>query len=102
MKPYPAILIVDPTGSGKTPLGGVCEANGLWWKPCVHFDFGTALRKIAQDGAGLTGLTDADISIIMHMLKSGGLLENKIFYIARKFWQLLQKKTYKSKIAYCL
>jgi hypothetical protein len=51
-KPYPAILLVGPTGSGKTPLGALCEKKGLWQSRVFHFDFGAILRRIAAAGPG--------------------------------------------------
>jgi adenylate kinase family enzyme len=41
-----AILLLGPTGSGKTPLGQVLEERGLWGHTCMHFDFGANLREI--------------------------------------------------------
>ncbi len=47
MKIPKAILLLGPTGSGKTPLGQALEKKGLAGRRCVHFDFGANLREIA-------------------------------------------------------
>jgi len=76
--------MVGPTGSGKTPLGTICEQKGLWGRKCYHFDFGAALREIAKKGVRPASLTDEDAHIIVRVLKSSALLENEYFHIARK------------------
>lgn len=83
MKPYCGILLLGPTGSGKTPLGTYCEQNGLWQSKVFHFDFGARLRRIAA-GAGVSGLSDPDVRIIRESLRTGALLENRHFHIARQ------------------
>ena len=83
MKPYPAILLVGPTGSGKTPLGALCEKKGLWQSNVFHFDFGAILRRIAAAGSGSFILTKQDVSVIRQSLATGALLENRNFPIAR-------------------
>ena len=62
-----ALLIVGPTGVGKTPLGDLLEAEGLDGRTCVHFDFGACLRAAASGDAGIASvlregrlLTDAE------------------------------------------
>jgi len=50
-----AILLVGPTGAGKTPLGEWLQLHGLWGRRCHHFDFGTNLREVASgNSAGFT------------------------------------------------
>jgi adenylate kinase family enzyme len=78
-----ALLLVGPTGSGKTPLGDLCEQRGLWGRRCVHFDFGAALRRVAEAQAAPIPLSDRDVAFIRQTLRSGALLENETFYIAR-------------------
>ncbi|MCS7305155.1 MAG: nucleoside monophosphate kinase [Thermoguttaceae bacterium] len=46
---YKGILLLGPTGSGKTPLGQLLAHRGIWGRRCVHFDFGYWLRWIASD-----------------------------------------------------
>ena len=79
-----ALLLVGPTGSGKTPLGDICEEKGLGEGRCTHFDFGENLRKIARTGEGPASLTEEEKKTISWSLKTGALLENKYFHIARK------------------
>jgi adenylate kinase len=44
---YEGIVLLGPTGSGKTPLGQLMAERGIWGRRCVHFDFGALLRRIA-------------------------------------------------------
>ena len=77
-----AILLLGPTGSGKTPLGEHLESKGLRGRRCVHFDFGENLRRMAGDNTGL--MRPEELDVIAHSLKTGELLEDKNFPIARK------------------
>lgn len=77
-----AILLIGPTGAGKTPLGDFCEQEGLWGTKCFHFDFGESLRRIVKTGVTPSLLNEEDIGVIIHSLKSGVLLENENFHIA--------------------
>ena len=79
-----AILILGPTGSGKTPLGAICEKKGLWGANCFHFDFGVQLRCIAEMGENGNFFTDRETDFIKQTLETGALLENEKFYIAEK------------------
>jgi adenylate kinase len=79
----PAILLVGPTGSGKTPLGERLEAHGLWGRRCVHFDFGERLRACARGGAAAHGLDEAACSLVRRVVDEGALLEDEQFPIAR-------------------
>jgi len=81
-----AILLIGPTGSGKTPLGAICEEMGLWKSKCFHFDFGAILRKTAET-TGYHPLTSDDRAVILHSLKTGALLENETFYIAERIFR---------------
>ncbi|HPP52686.1 MAG TPA: nucleoside monophosphate kinase, partial [Thermoguttaceae bacterium] len=45
---YQGLLLLGPTGSGKTPLGELLAQQGVWGRRCVHFDFGAQLRRIAS------------------------------------------------------
>lgn len=72
-----AILLLGPTGGGKTPLGDWLQTHGLAGRRCRHFDFGAHLR------AG-TGITSAEQEFVREVLAKGALLENETFYIAEK------------------
>lgn len=75
--PWTAILLLGPTGSGKTPLGEEMERRGLGVRPCVHFDFGANLRKLAA-GRGRNGrLNAADLARIRQSLATGDLFEDR-------------------------
>jgi len=80
---YSAILLLGPTGSGKTPLGECLEREGLAGRRCAHFDFGAELRAIAGSGRVPPGLRPADLGIILDSLRTGALLENETFFVAR-------------------
>ena len=43
-----AILLLGPTGSGKTPLGELMERRGFGGRRCRHFDLGDRLRRFVQ------------------------------------------------------
>ena len=84
-----AILLLGPTGSGKTPLGEALEKRGLDNRQCLHFDFGDNLRGVADcsrlpsTGRAPSRLSSADVAVIAESLRTGALLENETFHIAR-------------------
>lgn len=78
-----AILLLGPTGSGKTPLGDWLERHGLVGRRCHHFDFGANLRAVAS-GALAEGFTPDEVCVIRDVLEKGALLENETFQIAAK------------------
>lgn len=80
---FDAILLVGPTGAGKTPLGETLEQMGLWGRRCFHFDFGASLRGVAESQIAPSSLTQRDMQIIRDSLSTGKLLENETFYIAQ-------------------
>ena len=49
---FKAVLLVGPTGCGKSPLGQLLERLGLKGMRCLHFDFGKRLRKINAERPG--------------------------------------------------
>ncbi|HUT61258.1 MAG TPA: nucleoside monophosphate kinase [Phycisphaerae bacterium] len=78
-----AILLIGPTGAGKTPLGDLLEARGLWGRRCRHFDFGRQLRAAAAAETPPAHLTDADVEAIRGAL-AGALLADEQFPIAAR------------------
>jgi adenylate kinase len=76
-----AIVLIGPTGSGKSPLGDMLTDRGLWGRRCVHFDFGVVLRTIAS-GKAPGDFTDSEIRFVRDVLHSGALLEDTDFHIA--------------------
>ncbi|MFU8780114.1 MAG: L-threonylcarbamoyladenylate synthase [Kiritimatiellia bacterium] len=79
MKPH-AILLIGPTGSGKTPLGNIAETQGLHNRPCAHFDFGAQLR--AHQHAPPETMTPESLTIIHTVLEQGRLLEPDEDFVA--------------------
>lgn len=78
-----AILLLGPTGAGKTPLGDWLEANRLWGRTCHHFDFGANLREIAASSPSDFFSSD-EIEFLKRVLIQGVLLEDKSFNLALK------------------
>ncbi len=79
-----AVLLLGPTGSGKTPLGEVIEARGLWGARFVHFDFGAAMRRLVQRDLPDEIVTRADLDFLREVLGSGALLEDDQFPLAER------------------
>ncbi len=69
-----ALLIIGPTGSGKTPLGRLLEAEGFRGRKCRHFDFGERLRAAAGP---VNGLNEGDLAVIRRSLAAGTILERE-------------------------
>jgi len=91
--PYDALLIVGPTGSGKTPLGNYLARFGTGKRKCHHFDFGANLRKIAVRSASTSILSGRETAVVHQVLNSGALLENENFIIAQKILLSFLRKT---------
>ena len=62
---HDAILLLGPTGSGKTPLGAALEEHGVCGRQCLHFDFGENLRACAE---GRGTLTDEEMAFLRGVL----------------------------------
>ena len=77
-----AILLVGPTGSGKTPLGERLARDGLWGRRCRHFDFGRRMREIVAAGAPPAWMAAADLALLRSVLEAGALLENEHVHVA--------------------
>jgi len=86
--PQRGVLLVGPTGSGKTPVGELLQQRGLWGHACAHFDFGENLRACAYGGdaeaAAEAALSDDECAFLVEVLERGALLEDEHFPIARK------------------
>ncbi len=76
-----AILLLGPTGAGKSPLGERIEQRGLWGRRCFHFDFGENLRAVAALESA-PGFSAAQLDYVRDVLERGALLENETFVIA--------------------
>lgn len=89
---HDAILILGPTGSGKTPLGEYLQRHSLWGRACHHFDFGDNLRSVAAR-KGANGFSDDQLLYIRKVLQEGALLEKETFHIAVKILETFVCKT---------
>ena len=87
-----AVLLLGPTGSGKTPLGQALEKKGYEGRRCAHFDFGANLREIAALKRPPRGFTVHDMSVIRDSLWTGDLLENENFPVAAKVLERFRRK----------
>jgi adenylate kinase len=90
----PAILLLGPTGSGKSPLGELLERAGLNGRRCRHFDFGARLRAAAASEAP-PGFTSHDLEVIRGSLSTGALFEDADFPVAVKVFRLFAASTEK-------
>jgi adenylate kinase family enzyme len=79
-----ALLLIGPTGAGKTPLGDHIEKHGMKGRRCLHFDFGHQLRTIAEGDSPPGGFSQKDHAFIKGVLEKGFLLEDAHFHIANK------------------
>ncbi len=82
--PFPAVLLLGPTGAGKTPLGHRIESQGWDGQRCVHFDFGENLRKAVRRELPPDCLSAQDIHFLRDVLERGVLLEDRDFPIAER------------------
>ncbi len=80
----PAIILLGPTGSGKTPLGELLEERGHHGARCVHFDFGARLRDVVTRAEPDAVVSAADIEFLRGVLETGALLEDRDFPIAQR------------------
>jgi adenylate kinase len=78
----PAVVLLGPTGSGKTPLGALLEQKGLSGRRCAHFDFGQELRAVAARSEPDGHVTMKDVHFVRHVLDTHALLEDKDFPLA--------------------
>ncbi len=83
-RPRDAVLLLGPTGSGKTPLGRSLRARGLSGRRVLHFDFGERLRRAAADPGAAPALSAAERGVVLRVLAEGALLEDGEFSIAEK------------------
>ncbi|MFO7732345.1 MAG: nucleoside monophosphate kinase [Candidatus Aminicenantes bacterium] len=78
------MLLVGPTGAGKTPLGRRLQETGFGGRPCSHFDFGARLREISLVPQAESLFTPVERGVIRTCLETGALLEDGDFPIAQK------------------
>ncbi len=78
-----AILLIGPTGAGKTPLGEALTRSDPSGMTFAHLDFGECLRRVVA-GEDNYGLGETDRNFLVEVLKTGALLENETFYLAAR------------------
>jgi adenylate kinase family enzyme len=88
-----AILLLGPTGSGKTPLGDMIAQQGIHGIRCLHFDFGSELRRIAAGRHAASLFGQNEVAFVKGVLQVGLLLEDEHFPLARKIFEsFLERK----------
>jgi adenylate kinase len=83
-RPVKAVLLLGPTGAGKSPLGDCLEKKGFNGRRFLHFDFGEQLRAVASSALPPEGFEAREHSFIRDVLEKGLLLEKEHFPIALK------------------
>jgi adenylate kinase family enzyme len=87
-----ALLLMGPTGAGKTPLGEVLSERGLRGLRCHHFDFGAELRALTRGGVSREGFSDQEVTLVRNLLQEGALLEDEDFHIAERLLRAFIEK----------
>jgi adenylate kinase len=87
-----SILLLGPTGVGKTPLGELIGKNGINGKKCHHFDFGSELRSILELQPA-DAFDRKELSFIRDVLGKGALFENGDFPLAEKIFRRFLLRT---------
>lgn len=89
--PVPAILLLGPTGVGKSPLGDHIARAGIFKRRAVHLDFGSELRGIVSGSS--SSFTLSELEFIRGVLERGLLLENEHFVLAEKIIRIFLDRT---------
>jgi len=82
--PINAILLLGPTGVGKSPLGDAVAEHGLFGRTCHHLDFGSELRSAVSGKDRSFAYSTEELDFIHGVLERGLLLENEHFPLAKK------------------
>lgn len=93
----PALLLLGPTGAGKSPLGNFFALHGIGNRHCLHFDFGLALREFADGDRDGAGLGEGDRKVVRKILAARALLEDAQFYLARGLVQSAVREASRSR-----
>ncbi len=93
--PYPldSILLLGPTGVGKSPLGEAISRLGLFERRCHHLDFGSELRGAVSDAGRSSNYARRELDFIHGVLEQGLLLENEHFPLAVKIISLFLNRS---------
>ena len=86
--PVDALLLIGPTGVGKSPLGDVVAQKGLLGRKCHHLDFGSELRGAVSGGDRSSAYSADELKFIHGVLEQGLLLEDEHFPLAKKIVSL--------------
>jgi len=89
---HEAILIIGPTGSGKTPLGEELERTGWRDRRCVHVDFGEQMRRITTRERLPAGFTPGDRDTLRDVLEAGRLLTDEEFHLVGTILDLVARE----------
>jgi adenylate kinase family enzyme len=81
------MLLLGPTGAGKTPLGERIAAQGLWGHRWLHFDFGAQMRRAVTGRQANGFLSPEDLEFLGQVLDRGVLLEDHQFPIAKRIFE---------------
>jgi adenylate kinase family enzyme len=81
------VLLLGPSGVGKSPLGDLLEARGLGERRCVHFDFGAQLRRLVAENRPDRWVSSDEIEFLRGVLESGALLEEGQLPLAERILQ---------------
>lgn len=87
----PALLLIGPTGAGKTPLGEELARRGILGRRAVHFDFGANLRRAVREPTAL--FAPEELQVLRNVLASGALLEKGQEPIAGKILARFRHET---------
>jgi adenylate kinase family enzyme len=91
--PLDSILLLGPTGVGKSPLGNAISRVGLFERRCHHLDFGSELRGAVSDAGRSAFYTRDELDFIHGVLEQGLLLENEHFPLAVKIISLFLNRS---------
>lgn len=96
------VLLIGPTGSGKTPLGESLATQEFGHWRFHHFDFGQQLRNVASGFDSRELFNENERHLISDILTSGRLLHDEEFFIAdrllRSFLSQLPKESHRTQI----
>ncbi len=88
-----SILLLGPTGAGKSPLGDQLAQSGLFGRRCHHMDFGSELRRAVSGGSASAPYSVSELDFIRGVLERGLLLENENFPLAEKVIALFMTRS---------